>query len=366
MNKYRFHYIKNFNKIKSKSNIAIYGAGGRGHRLYELILKRRPDLNIVCFIDDSVMETKTNLPIGEYSILSKKYQWDYIFIASIHIKEIIEKLKPTENLMLISLTNYEGVDKIDLINSIGIISKTMKILYIFKNLSKNKCRYLYFQLLLLRIWGKGGSAKVYLSKLFNAQQYFEYINANNIKNAMDAGVYDGYTSIQFIKYFKNLENIYGFDISDESIIKSKNRDLLDNKIFHLCLYPLSNKIQDIYISYNHSNPSATKIEINPNTSSFKTKSVTIDKFFDNQNNKLDFIKFDIEGGESNALAGGLNYIQKNRPQLAISIYHSPEDFINIPYYLMRNLTDYKYYIGHYSMDVYETVVYAIPKEIDEN
>lgn len=64
---------------------------------------------------------------------------------------------------------------------------------------------------------------------------------------------------------------------------------------------------------------------------------TMDKFCCNNNIMPDFIKMDIEGAEMPALEGGMKTIQECRPQLAISIYHSNEDFINIPLYLNKIL-----------------------------
>lgn len=63
----------------------------------------------------------------------------------------------------------------------------------------------------------------------------------------------------------------------------------------------------------------------------------MDKFCEERNVLPDFIKMDIEGAELAALKGGIKTITKCRPQLAISIYHSSEDFINIPLYLKDNL-----------------------------
>lgn len=64
-----------------------------------------------------------------------------------------------------------------------------------------------------------------------------------------------------------------------------------------------------------------------------------------------------------ALKGGIKTIEKYRPQLAISIYHSSEDFVNIPLYLKENLEHYKFRLGHYSPGLSETVLYAIPDEL---
>ena len=91
--------------------------------------------------------------------------------------------------------------------------------------------------------------------------------------------------------------------------------------------------------------------------------ITMDKFCEERNVFPDFIKMDIEGSELSALKGGMSTIKKCRPQLAISIYHSSEDFINIPLYLKENLENYTFRLGHYSPRLSETVLYAIPKEL---
>ena len=93
--------------------------------------------------------------------------------------------------------------------------------------------------------------------------------------------------------------------------------------------------------------------------------ITIDDYCGKNNIKPDFIKMDIEGSELLALEGGINTIINHRPQLAISIYHCDADFINIPLYLNENLKNYVYKLGHYSPDINETVLYAIPREYTE-
>ena len=72
---------------------------------------------------------------------------------------------------------------------------------------------------------------------------------------------------------------------------------------------------------------------------------------------------DIEGAEMPALRGGLETIKQYRPQLAISIYHSASDFVDIPQFLNNTLKDYTFKLGHYSYSYFETVLYAIPNEL---
>ena len=72
-----------------------------------------------------------------------------------------------------------------------------------------------------------------------------------------------------------------------------------------------------------------------------------------------FIKMDVEGSELHALKGAEQSIRKYRPKLAISIYHRPEDIFTIPELLLSYHSDYKFYLRHYSLGYFDTVLYAI-------
>ncbi len=84
---------------------------------------------------------------------------------------------------------------------------------------------------------------------------------------------------------------------------------------------------------------------------------SIDKVL--QGKEATFIKMDIEGSELAALQGAKETIQKYRPKLAISLYHKPEDMLEIPNYILNIVPDYKLYLRHYATNLWETVLYAI-------
>ena len=71
-----------------------------------------------------------------------------------------------------------------------------------------------------------------------------------------------------------------------------------------------------------------------------------------------FIKLDIEGAELEALKGAQNTIRKYHPTLAISIYHKPEDIIELPAYIKSLEPGYNLYLRNYHLDCTETVLYA--------
>jgi FkbM family methyltransferase len=74
--------------------------------------------------------------------------------------------------------------------------------------------------------------------------------------------------------------------------------------------------------------------------------------------RVDFIKMDIEGAERLALAGGVQTLRRHRPDLAISLYHRPDDLWQIPLFIDSLHAGYRFYLDHYTIHHEETVLYA--------
>ncbi|KLD70712.1 hypothetical protein Y887_10455 [Xanthomonas pisi DSM 18956] len=54
-----------------------------------------------------------------------------------------------------------------------------------------------------------------------------------------------------------------------------------------------------------------------------------------------FIKLEIEGSELKALHGARETIKKNRPKIALSLYHKPEDFLTLMEFIAQTDKGYK-------------------------
>ncbi len=57
-----------------------------------------------------------------------------------------------------------------------------------------------------------------------------------------------------------------------------------------------------------------------------------------------YIKLDIEGSEMRALKGAEKLIRERKPNLAICLYHKPNDIVEIPLYLKSLVPEYKIYL----------------------
>ena len=87
---------------------------------------------------------------------------------------------------------------------------------------------------------------------------------------------------------------------------------------------------------------------------------TIDRLCKKYSFEPTYIKMDIEGFEMKALKGATFTINKYKPNLAISIYHSNQDLLDIPMMILENFDFYHLYVRHYSGLSFETVLYCIP------
>jgi FkbM family methyltransferase len=75
-----------------------------------------------------------------------------------------------------------------------------------------------------------------------------------------------------------------------------------------------------------------------------------------------FIKMDIEGGESAALAGAVRVIRKGRPILAIAAYHKQADLWELPRQVTGMVESYEMFLRPHVDEGFDTVLYAIPDE----
>ena len=75
--------------------------------------------------------------------------------------------------------------------------------------------------------------------------------------------------------------------------------------------------------------------------------------------RMSFIKMNIEGAEQQAIRGAEHAIKKWGPKLGISLYHNPADLWTLPLEISRIRPDYKFYIRQHDGGIIETVLYAL-------
>ncbi len=193
---------------------------------------------------------------------------------------------------------------------------------------------------------------------------YEY-KALNIKAkkgdvVIDAGACYGDTAIYFAKLAGDEGRVYSFEFSKPSLaILYKNLSLnkkYQNRI-KVIEKPLWSSIGACV--FDNGGGPGNKVTLSNKFQSEKHYTISLDDFVYKEKIKtIDFIKMDIEGAELEALKGSERVLRRDRPTLAICVYHKITDCYDIPRYIESLNLDYKFYFDHYSIHNEESVLFA--------
>ena len=203
----------------------------------------------------------------------------------------------------------------------------------------------YIKILSYKVTGNEKNLNFNKQNIHN--QYFpEFVRFHKNSQIIDVGAYDGDTVRNFLKMGKKYKNIIAFEPNIFNFNKLK-KDLNSNKkiIVNNCALGSENKLVNF-----HSSKDTSRIDK-------KGSDKIVVKTLDSLNLSPTFIKIDIEGGEKDFILGAYKTIAKHKPNLAICVYHKPEDFFEIVDKILYINKSYKLYFRHHSLGFTESVMY---------
>lgn len=291
--------------INDSNSIIIYGAGKIGQTIADILR----NVSVKCYVDINVDLQNTTIK-GLHVISPEK------FISSFSKNGmIILAVWPMYQNDLIELFVSHGINRENIINGLDFVEL------------------------------KGDYEN----------QYFEpdIIKYSNEEVFVDAGSYDFRTSLKFADRCNSAKKIYAFDPDKENIKKCRKAidafDICPVVFFDSALWS-RNEI----LNFNSLGGGGSTVLSSGNT---QVSGITLDSVVGYD--KITFIKMDIEGSELEALKGSTETIKRCKPKLAISVYHKPEDIIDILKYIIDLECDYKLFLRHYTNWSVDTVLYAI-------
>ena len=184
-----------------------------------------------------------------------------------------------------------------------------------------------------------------------SDQYFEDFMQYKNEVFVDAGGFDGDTTEEFINRHPDYKKVFLFEPSATNLDAARRR-LNGRRDIDFRALGLSDSRGRLY--FNADAGSASSITTGDGVS---IPVATLDQELEGE--AISFIKMDLEGWEVNALRGAEITIKKNKPKLAIAVYHRAKDFREIPEYVLNLAPDYKVYLRHYTQGWSETVMYFI-------
>jgi len=257
-------------------------------------------------------------------------------------------------LQRISETNYLWLVE----NKNSMINET-KLLQTMALLKDNKSKDILNQIINLR---KTLDAKYYINP--EGTEYFpdDIPILDNLKmiNFIDCGGYTGDTIKELMKQRKLINYTISFEpdaknlekLNDELALQKETSPNTNFLIYPAGVYSCNDVLK---FSNNGIDSSARFTE----TSNIQVPVVSLDNVI--LNSSPNFIKMDIEGAEKEALIGAKKTIQKYKPNLAICLYHKPEDLWELPLIIKEIEPSYEMYLRVHEDMCLSTVLYCIEK-----
>lgn len=194
------------------------------------------------------------------------------------------------------------------------------------------------------------------------EQYFEFpalYHRNTV--FIDAGCYDCTSSYMFAKWCQGAySSIIALEPDPANYAKCCKR-VQDIPLQNLKLINAGLSSQEGTVMFDAQNNQSSHIILDKLAkptigSKMSIRTVAIDDIVGDS--IVGFIKMDIEGAEFDALHGAKNTIVRDKPLLAICVYHLSGDVFAVMDYLHQLLPEYRFLLRHYSDDKSETVLYA--------
>ena len=189
------------------------------------------------------------------------------------------------------------------------------------------------------------------------EQYFDVFSARDEEIVIDCGAFDGKTELDIINWGGDkIKKIYAFELDPLNAT---------NCLSCYAENGISDRVKFINKGTGNINCKVTLNSESEGSSGSRIgkngREAFIAKIDDEIDDKVTFIKMDVEGAELESIKGAEKTIKKYKPNLAICIYHKTEDLYEIPNMLLKFVPEYKFVIRHYTSYGWETVLYAYVK-----
>lgn len=356
-------------------NIAIYGAGGIGKIVIEVLQKINK--KAVCFIDKNKSNISLNgIPVYNLKNINKlKIDIVIIGIFSYPKECDIDNIEKTlKDLGINNIISFEEFYQ----NFYNYFNQSnfywlAPPKYFFKDIDKiNKVRELFCDDRSKNIFDKqikhrlGENYKILDKPDYDTIQYLPKdvpINKENI-NFMDLGAYNGDTLKYFINDGVTFNKIIAFE-PDINNYKELAKNLFylksNSNINEYFIFPVGTSNTIELSLFNENGDASSNYSL---SGKINIPIIAIDKII--HGFKPTYIKMDIEGFELNTILGLKRTISKYKPSLAISIYHLPSDLYEIPLFIRENFEDYDLYLRVYGSHCFDTILYAIPRDAEQS
>ena len=205
-----------------------------------------------------------------------------------------------------------------------------------------------------------------ISYLFDSESdkervYNDLLDCKSIKSYLDLGAYNGDTIREMLRYNPQLESAIALEPDARNFRKlneyAQNVANCEVKCINAGAW-----CENTTLLFDASgNRNAGIVSRGNIVSKIKEVNVvSVDSVLNGES--VDYIKYDVEGSEKEALLGSAQTIREHAPKLLVSLYHRSEDMFALPELVKELNPDYSLYLRRFSyVPAWDLNLYAIKK-----
>ena len=338
-----WHYLQTV-----KKPIVLYGMGNGADKIIEVLNAYGIEISGVFATDGFVREKYFHgFKLSSYSELKDRFGEMTVLLcfgsSRPEVLANIKKISAEQEFFAPDVPVYGG----GLFNNEYAQSNKENLELVYSRLADEKSRETFRCIIRYKLSGR--LDYLYQCEVRADEPYDTFLKFSDNESYIDLGAYTGDTVSDFVSRVKGYNSVTAVEPDKKSFRKlTANTESLKNfKAINACV---SDKSGTETFSMRGGRNSSLG-------SGAEIRSVTVDEVAEKG---ATFIKADVEGGESKAIAGAKNTILKYKPKIQLACYHRNEDLFALPeaVYAIRN--DYKLYLRHFpSVPAWDTNYYFI-------
>lgn len=319
---------------RSHKPILLYGMGDGAEKILSVAKDKCIDINGV-FVSDDFLRDKSfhGFKLMSYSQAKDLYGDFTVLLAFGTMRpDVIDNIQriSREKQLLVPDVPVAGNTLFDLDFA---KANADKLLFVYNKLETELDRYIFESVIRYKLTGK---AEYLFRSAQSKSDAYKRLALNNGSVCVDCGAFNGDTLSELFAYCDGAL-AYAIEPDAKSFSKLK---LGYGSCDNVTLINAAVNADGKDVLFNPKGSRGSK-SVACGTA---VPAVVLDTLFADKH--IDYIKFDVEGMESEAIDGARALIAEQRPKLLVSCYHRSEDIFDLPLKVLSIREDYKLHIFH--------------------
>ncbi len=329
-------------ELKNESRpIMVYGMGNGADKLFERFSQLGVTVSEVFASDGFVRgHSFRGYRVKSFSEIREKYP-DFVIVLSFasNREEVISMLADIDAHYDMYVPDMPIANVDEYFDKDFFNENYEEILKAYDSLADEDSKAIFSSIINYRLTGR---MKYLLQCYTERDEMYSLLPCDKIRTAVDAGAYNGDTAREMKVYFPSLNKVLALEPDKKTFKRLGRYSEAESEIEVLPINAAAWCEDSDGIFFGSGNRNSTAVA----TASYEhsedsVKLVKIDSLADE---KIDYIKYDVEGAEREALLGSSDTIKRDNPSLLVSLYHRSRDIFELINSVKTNYPEYKLHL----------------------